>query len=64
MERRPVLWADDGLWDNARLRGGAPRVAEQGYTYGESVDGMFCREVLEKDAGEHSLFEVEYRGLG
>ena len=63
MDRIPFYGATTACIDNALLRAVLPRVRRKVYTYGESVDADFRVQMLEREDGCHSRFEVNYKGL-
>ena len=63
MNSLPFYGATTACVDNVRLRGVLERVRRKVYTYGESADADFRTEMLEREAGCHARFEVNYRGL-
>ena len=63
MDRLPFYGATTACVDNALLRAVLPRVRRRVYTYGESADADFRLEMLPKEEGCHSCFEVNYKGL-
>jgi UDP-N-acetylmuramate--alanine ligase len=63
MDRVPFYGATTACVDNALLRGVLERVRRRVYTYGESAGADFRVEMLEKAAGCHARFNVNYRGL-
>ncbi len=63
MDRIPFYGATTACIDNALLRAVLPRVRRKVYTYGESVDADFRVQVLEREDGCQSRFEVNYKGL-
>jgi UDP-N-acetylmuramate--alanine ligase len=63
MDRLPFYGATTACVDNALLRAVLPRVRRRVYTYGESADADFQLELLPKEEGCHSCFEVNYKGL-
>ncbi|HSY69170.1 MAG TPA: UDP-N-acetylmuramate--L-alanine ligase [Edaphobacter sp.] len=63
MDRLPFYGATTACIDNALLRAVLPRVRRRVYTYGESADADFRLEMLAKEEGCNSCFEVNYKGL-
>ena len=63
MDRLPFYGAATACIDNELLRAVLPRVRRRVYTYGESSDADFRVQMLEKEEGCHSIFEVNYKGL-
>jgi UDP-N-acetylmuramate--alanine ligase len=63
MDRLPFYGATTACIDNELLKTVLPRVRRKVYTYGEHEEADFRLQVLAKDAGSHSLFEVSYKGL-
>jgi UDP-N-acetylmuramate--alanine ligase len=63
MDRLPFYGATTACVDNALLRAVLPRVRRRVYTYGESADADFRLEMLAKEEGCNSCFEVNYKGL-
>ena len=63
MDRLPFYGASTACVDNALLRAVLPRVRRRVYTYGESADADFRLEMLAKEEGCNSCFEVNYKGL-
>ena len=63
MDSLPFYGATTACVDNPRLRALLQRVRRKVYTYGESGDADFRLEMLEREPGCHSRFEVNYRGL-
>src|SRR6202042_261920 len=63
MDKIPFYGATTACIDNALLRAVLPRVRRKVYTYGESVDADFRVQMLAKEDGCHSCFEVNYKGL-
>jgi UDP-N-acetylmuramate--alanine ligase len=63
MDRLPFYGATTACIDNELLRVVLPRVRRKVYTYGESSDADFRVQMLEKEQGCHSRFEVNYKGL-
>ncbi|HEU5342382.1 UDP-N-acetylmuramate--L-alanine ligase [Edaphobacter sp.] len=63
MDRVPFYGATTACLDNTLLREVLPLVRRKVYTYGEHADADFRLEVLPKQEGCHSTFEVNYKGL-
>ncbi len=63
MDRVPFYGATTACVDNELLRGVLGRVRRKVYTYGESGDADFKVQLLDKEDGCHSRFEVNYKGL-
>ncbi|HMF65502.1 MAG TPA: UDP-N-acetylmuramate--L-alanine ligase [Edaphobacter sp.] len=63
MDRLPFYGATTACIDNELLRAVLPRVRRRVYTYGESSDADFRVQMLEKQEGCHTIFEVNYKGL-
>jgi len=63
MDRVPFYGATTACIDNALLRAVLPRVRRKVYTYGTSEDADFRLQMMEKEDGCHSRFEVNYKGL-
>ncbi len=63
MDRVPFYGATTACIDNELLRAVLPRVRRKVYTYGASEDADFRVEMIEKEDGCHSRFEVNYKGL-
>jgi UDP-N-acetylmuramate--alanine ligase len=63
MDRLPFYGATTACVDNELLRGVLPRVRRRVYTYGESAEADFRVEILPKEEGCHSAFQVNYKGL-
>jgi UDP-N-acetylmuramate--alanine ligase len=63
MDRIPFYGATTACVDNALLRAVLPRVRRKVYTYGESVDADFRVQMLAREDGCYSRFEVNYKGL-
>jgi UDP-N-acetylmuramate--alanine ligase len=63
MDKIPFYGATTACVDNALLRAVLPRVRRKVYTYGESVDADFRVQMLEREEGCNSRFEVNYKGL-
>ncbi|HUZ97133.1 MAG TPA: UDP-N-acetylmuramate--L-alanine ligase [Edaphobacter sp.] len=63
MDRVPFYGATTACIDNALLRAVLPRVKRKVYTYGTSEDADFRVQMMEKEEGCHSRFEVNYKGL-
>jgi UDP-N-acetylmuramate--alanine ligase len=63
MDRVPFYGATTACIDNELLRAVLPRVRRKVYTYGAGEEADFRVEVIEKEEGCHSRFEVNYKGL-
>src|SRR6202451_1081962 len=63
MDKIPFYGATTACIDNALLRAVLPRVRRKIYTYGESEDADFRVQMLEREEGCYSRFEVNYKGL-
>ena len=63
MDRMPFYGATTACVDNALLRGVLPRVRRRLYTYGFSEDADFRVEMLPKQDGCQSCFQVNSKGL-
>jgi UDP-N-acetylmuramate--alanine ligase len=63
MDRVPFYGATTACIDNPLLRAVLPRVRRKVYTYGISEDADFRLQMMEKEDGCHSRFEVNYKGL-
>jgi UDP-N-acetylmuramate--alanine ligase len=63
MDRLPFYGATTACIDNELLRAVLPRVRRKVYSYGEHAEADFRLQVLEKQEGSHSSFEVNYKGL-
>jgi len=63
MDRVPFYGATTACIDNELLRVVLPRVRRKVYTYGAREDADFRVEMIEKEDGCHSRFEVNYKGL-
>ena len=63
MDRVPFYGATTACVDNELLRGVLGRVRRKVYTYGESGEADFKVQLLDKEEGCHSRFEVNYKGL-
>ncbi|ODU55054.1 MAG: UDP-N-acetylmuramate--L-alanine ligase [Granulicella sp. SCN 62-9] len=63
MDRVPFYGATTACIDNELLRAVLPKVRRKVYTYGTSEDADFRVEMIEREDGCHSRFEVNYKGL-
>ncbi|HZY72940.1 MAG TPA: UDP-N-acetylmuramate--L-alanine ligase [Edaphobacter sp.] len=63
MDRVPFYGATTACIDNELLRAVLPKVRRKVYTYGAGEEADFRVEVIEKEEGCHSRFEVNYKGL-
>ncbi len=63
MDRVPFYGATTACVDNELLRGVLGRVRRRVYTYGESEDADFKVQLLPREEGCYSRFEVNYKGL-
>src|SRR5579871_354502 len=63
MDKIPFYGATTACIDNALLRAVLPRVRRKVHTYGESVDADFRVQMLDREDGCNSRFEVNYKGL-
>jgi UDP-N-acetylmuramate--alanine ligase len=62
MDKMPFYGATTVCIDNALLRGVLPRVRRRLYTYGLSEDADFRLEILPRQDGAQSNFNVHYKG--
>ena len=63
MDKMPFYGATTACVDNALLRAVLPRVKRRVFTYGQSADADFRVELLAKDHGAQSTFDVTYKGV-
>src|SRR3984957_18772698 len=63
MDKMPFYGATTVCIDNALLRGVLPRVRRRVYTYGFSADADFRVEMVAKQPGCQSCFQVNSKGL-
>lgn len=63
MDRVPFYGATTACIDNKLLRGILPRVRRRVFTYGMSAEADFRAQIMSREDGCHSRFEVNYKGL-